>query len=100
MSHFKYCLFMPLAALIICLSSNGVYAQTNPVPEKPAMANTPGDIGKVSGKLIDAKSEPVSYATVTLLRKDSSVVNGDLSKDDGSFVIAPTGLGNFLLRIE
>ena len=91
---------MPLAALIICLSSNGVYAQTNPVPEKPAMANTPGDIGKVSGKLIDAKSEPVSYATVTLLRKDSSVVNGDLSKDDGSFVIAPTGLGNFLLRIE
>src|SRR5690606_32358883 len=41
-----------------------------------------------------------SYATVTLLRMDSSVVNGDLTKDDGSFSIAPTGIGDFLLRIE
>lgn len=56
--------------------------------------------GSVSGKLLDPNNNPLSYATVSLLRMDSSVVNGDLSKDDGSFKIAPTGTGNFLLRIE
>ena len=56
--------------------------------------------GSVFGKLADGNKGAVSYATVTLLRTDSSVVNGDLSKDDGSFSIAPTGLGSFLVHIE
>jgi len=64
----------------------------------PLMAQ-PG-AGSISGTLVDSKNAPVSYATVTLLRTDSSVVNGDLSKDDGSFSITPTGLGTFRLRIE
>ncbi len=59
-----------------------------------------GPIGSISGSVIDAKNGPVSYATVTLLRMDSSVVNGDLTKDDGSFSISPTGIGSFRLRIE
>jgi outer membrane receptor protein involved in Fe transport len=57
-------------------------------------------IGSITGKLVDGKNNPVSYATVTLLRSDSSVVNGDLTRDDGSFSIAPTGIGNFRLKIE
>ena len=56
-------------------------------------------IGSISGILVDSKNSPVSYANVTLLRSDSSVVNGDLSKDDGSFSIA-TNPGSFRLRIE
>ncbi len=56
--------------------------------------------GSVSGKVTDSKNNPLSYATVTLLKMDSSVVNGDLTKDDGTFMISPTGTGNFLLRIE
>ncbi len=56
--------------------------------------------GSVTGKLLDPGNNPLSYATVTLLRMDSSIVNGDLSTDDGSFRIAPTGTGSFLLRIE
>jgi len=56
--------------------------------------------GSISGILVDSKSNPIAYATVTLLKKDSSVVNGDLSKDDGSFSISPTGIGDFLLRME
>ena len=56
--------------------------------------------GSVFGKLADGNKGAVSYATVTLLRTDSSVVNGDLSKDDGSFSIAPTGLGSFLVHVE
>jgi outer membrane receptor protein involved in Fe transport len=56
--------------------------------------------GSVSGKLIDAGKSPVSYATVTLLRADSSVANGDLSKDNGTFLIGPVNVGNYTLRIE
>jgi len=55
--------------------------------------------GGVSGKLTDGKS-PVSYATVTVLKADSSVATGDLSKEDGSFMISPVNAGNFILRIE
>jgi iron complex outermembrane receptor protein len=75
---------------ILFFIGNGVFAQTGDLPAT----------GSVSGILVDTKNVPVSYATVTLLRMDSSVVNGDLSKDDGSFRIFPTGLGGFLLRIE
>jgi outer membrane receptor protein involved in Fe transport len=63
-----------------------VFAQQNP--------------GNVSGKLTDPKNDPVSYATVTLLKTDSTVVNGDLSKDDGSFSITSVPTGSFILRIE
>ena len=64
----------------------------------PALAQQ--STGNISGKLTDSKNKPVSYATVTLLRSDSSVVNGDLSKDDGSFNIGPVNAGNFRIRIE
>ena len=56
--------------------------------------------GSISGKLTDDKNNPVSYASVALWRLDSTVINGDLSKDDGSFNIAPTGFGNFLLVVQ
>lgn len=81
-----------LSALM--LGSFGLFAQ-------PGGATTGvAPFGKVSGKLIDAQNKPVSYATVTLLRPDSTVVNGDLTKDDGSFSIGPTGAGNFILSIS
>lgn len=56
--------------------------------------------GSISGIVTDTKKNPLSYATVTLLRQDSSVVNGDLTKEDGSFKINATGTGNFILRIN
>ncbi len=78
--------------IFIMLVSSALFAQPG--------AGDPSKKGSVSGKLTDAKNNPVSYATVTLLRSDSSVVNGGLSLDDGSFAISPTGLGNFILRFE
>jgi iron complex outermembrane recepter protein len=75
--------------IIISFSSALSYGQTG-TPTK----------GSVSGKLVDNKNQAVSYATVTLLRADSTVVGGDLSKDDGTFTIKPTGTGSFHLRIE
>ena len=61
---------------------------------------TPPQIGKLSGQIVDAKNKPVEYATVTLLRTDSTVVNGDLTKENGSFIIEPTGTGNFIVRVN
>ncbi|MEI8279692.1 MAG: TonB-dependent receptor [Bacteroidota bacterium] len=61
--------------------------------------NSSATAGQLTGQLVDGQNKPVSYATVTLFRKDSSVVNGDLTKDDGSFNIVNTGIGVFRLRI-
>jgi len=65
----------------------------------PAQA-APAKGGTVSGILVDNQNKPLAYATVTLLRADSTVVNGDLTKDDGSFSISPTGTGTFILSIS
>ncbi len=59
-----------------------------------------GTTGSISGKIVDAQNNPIAYATTTLLKQDSSVVNGDLTKDDGSFKIIPIALGSYRLRIE
>ncbi|MBS1585306.1 MAG: TonB-dependent receptor [Bacteroidetes bacterium] len=76
-----------LLAVLVSFFSISVNAQQN------------AGFGKVTGRLVGAKKSPVSYATVTLLRADSSVAGGDLSQDNGSFTIAPTGAGKFMLRI-
>ncbi len=100
MPHLKHILTTSAIALLLS-STHIVSAQTGLLNEKPVLQTpAPATTGKISGKLIDSKGHPLSYATITLLRQDSSIVNGDLSKDDGSFSIAPTGLGNFRLRIE
>lgn len=56
--------------------------------------------GNVSGKLVDKQNVPVGYATVTLLRGDSSVAGGDQSKDNGTFRITPVSAGSYSLKIE
>jgi iron complex outermembrane receptor protein len=66
----------------------------------PSFSFAQGPTGSVSGKLIDGKNAPVAYATVTLLRADSSVAGGDLSKDDGAFRISPVAAGSYTLKIE
>ena len=45
----------------------------------------------VSGKLIDEKNQPLSYANVVLLSlPDSAFVNGTISGEDGSFTLEAT----------
>lgn len=58
------------------------------------------DDGGIEGKLVAPSGQPVSYATITLLNADSSVVNGDLSDDNGAFSIKSAKNGSFILRIE
>ncbi len=82
------------------LFSLSSFAQTNATKSPASAADASTKIGKVSGRLVDASNNPVSYATVTLLHTDSTVVNGDLTQDDGSFNITNTGTGTFILRIS
>ncbi len=66
----------------------------------PFISSAQGQGGKLSGQIVDNNSKPVAYATVTLLKSDSTVANGDLTEEDGSFEIAPTGFGDFILRVN
>lgn len=76
-------------AILIALSifSATAFAQTAPS-------------GRLSGTITDAQNQPVAYATVTLLKSDSSVVSGDLTKENGNFAIENTGFGKFIIRIN
>src|SRR5580700_7132990 len=81
---------LPYIFVVLFFSWLNVNAQQKPNPVS----------GNISGRIVDVKNEPVAYATVTLLKKDSSVVNGDLSADDGSFKVTSTGTGIFMLRVQ
>ena len=42
--------------------------------------------GKVTGKVIDGNGgEPIEYATVALLKADSSMANGTVTANNGTF---------------
>jgi len=76
------------AVLFFSTGSTFLYAQQTPAT------------GRVYGKIADGQNKGIGYATVTLLKQDSTVVNGDLTREDGSFNITPTGNGNFILRVS
>ena len=98
MRYLKVACLLLLTVLVV-----NVYGQKEGVPpNNPAGKAKPvmPDFGKITGKVTDADGNPIAYATVTLLRPDSTVANGDLTADNGSFTIAPTGAGKFRVRIE
>ena len=45
-------------------------------------------------------NSPVPYATAALLRPDSSVVTGVITKDDGKFIIENVASGSYLLQVS
>lgn len=55
----------------------------------------------ISGKLLDGKNAPVSYATITLLSAaDNKVAGGDMSDDNGAFNVSLNTYGKYLVRIS
>lgn len=83
--------------LVLQFGSKTSFAQSQDAEKQQLTAQNPG---RLYGSIVDARSKPVGYATVTLLRKDSTVVNGDLTKEDGTFRIESVGFGDYLLRIN
>ena len=58
--------------------------------------------GKVSGKVVDSKSNaPIEYATIAILHtSDSSLVSGSVSSSNGSFAIDKVPYGRYLVRVS
>jgi outer membrane receptor protein involved in Fe transport len=58
------------------------------------------DDGEISGKVLDETQKEFPYATVSLLNsKDSTVVRGTLTGDNGSFQFKEVKPGNYLISI-
>jgi outer membrane receptor protein involved in Fe transport len=76
-----------LVALVLFLScgNNILYAQS---PTR-----------KITGKLVDGQNKAVDYATVTLMRPDSTIVSGDLTSETGGFNIETNATGDFMMRV-
>lgn len=71
------------------------------VAQQPGGGKAPGAAGTIYGKLLDAQSnKPIEYASVALLRPDSSVQTGMLSKPNGDFSFENIPLNKYILRIN
>lgn len=79
----------------------GTYAETPPtIHTTTATAKETKDLVKVIGKVVDAaKNTPASFATVALLRTDSTAVSGVMADENGVFSIPEVPPGNYILRI-
>src|SRR5438045_3317167 len=96
---------MKIASIFIllttaCAVSFDISAQENPNFPRGNQTGEQLQAGKLTGRIIDAQKKAIPYATVTLLRKDSTVVNGNLTDDNGNFSIEPTGIGFFNLQVS
>jgi outer membrane receptor protein involved in Fe transport len=66
----------------------------------PAGAQTDNAIGEISGKVLDEGQKSFPYASVSLLNaKDSTLIKGSITADNGSFLINNIKEGNYLVAI-
>lgn len=56
--------------------------------------------GIISGKITDTKGGPIAFATITLLKPDSTVSSGSISTDDGKYTIPSVAMGKYIVRYE
>lgn len=72
-------------ALIVCIHYNGLAQENN---------------AQIKGLIFGPDSLPAMYSTVMLLNKDSVLVGGTLSKEDGSFVIDKVVPDNYFIKVR
>jgi len=78
-----------------------VFAQQQGGRRPHAGGKMGGAAGTVTGKVVDAANKGVGFATVGILNaRDSSVVGGVLTKENGDFSVDQIPLGSFILRIN
>lgn len=85
---------------IACLVSFQVSAQSG---NNFSQGNNQGQSspnGKVTGRIVDAQKKPVAFATVALMRSDSSIVGGDMTGEDGFFTIEPIDMSTYMLKVS
>src|ERR1700683_5173800 len=72
------------------------FPQTRPHPVTAALAQPGGSA--LTGKVTDGK-QPIPSATITILRKDSTVAARTISKPDGSFLLSNLPEDPYILSI-
>lgn len=55
---------------------------------------------KITGKLLDEKKQALSFATVMLMKADSSMLKGALTDDDGAFVFDDVPFGKYFTQAQ
>jgi hypothetical protein len=62
--------------------------------------STAADEGEISGKILDEVQKEFPYATVSLLNsKDSTIVRGTLTADNGNFQFKDIKPGDYLISV-
>jgi iron complex outermembrane recepter protein len=56
--------------------------------------------GSIGGQINDKEGNPVGYATLMLLNKDSVLVKADFSRENGSFVFDNLSEGNYQIKLR
>lgn len=91
-----------LATILLLLITTASLSMAQP-PQTPPRGAAPAiKIGKISGQIIDeATKAPMEYATVAVFNeKDSSLVTGSVTAQNGNFRITDVPVGDFYLRID
>jgi iron complex outermembrane receptor protein len=90
----KYLIY---AAAFWFLSPLSTFAQARPHPVSAALEHPGGSI--LTGKVTDG-SQPIPSATITILRKDSTIAARTISKSDGSFTLSNLPEDPYILSIS
>ena len=65
-----------------------------------ALAQSPTPLIQLSGKVLDEKHSPAVYATVSLLKQDSTVVKNVISDTSGIYNFYDIKAGNYMIRVS
>lgn len=65
-----------------------------------AQTITPTASGTVKGKILNENSEPIAYATISILANDNSLVAGGISNEKGKFSLDNIPLGPHIIDIQ
>ena len=59
------------------------------------------NIGKITGTVIDKElQEPIPYATIIINSLDGNLVSGNISGDDGTFVVDKIEAGEYMFQVQ
>lgn len=91
-----------VSILMLCMFITITFAQDRGQGQRRMDASQFQPIGKVSGKVIDSKTnEPIEYANVIIHRwKDSTVAYGTISNSEGFFQIDKIMNGRYFMKVS
>jgi outer membrane receptor protein involved in Fe transport len=98
----KLIIYSLAVALFMSLNSVNAQVSENKTNSSAQPANKVISGGKISGKVIDSKTKaPIEYSNVILYKADNStMINGTISTNGGSFMLDKIPEGSYFLKIS